>query len=111
MAKQHFTSRHCTTALATILCVATCSQLGLAQQPPPTILNVDVENHVQYFEDISDPSRWATNPSPTTPILPRNFVPLVGFGDIVAVNGQPAKGALVQQVRITTLRPVPIPGQ
>jgi uncharacterized protein (TIGR03437 family) len=99
------------TFAAAFLLLAVCCTPGYGQVAPPTILNVDVENHVQYFEDISDASRFATNPGTTTPILPRNFVALLGIGDIVAVNGQLAKGALVQTVRIITLRPVSTPGQ
>jgi len=51
------------TAFAAALCVAAYSQLGLAQVSQATILVVDLENQVQYQEDTSDPSKFATNPN------------------------------------------------
>ena len=70
-----------------------------AQTPPPTILVVDVENTVEYQEDISDTSKFATNPNVTPSATPRNFYPATIFGDIVAVNGQPARGTFVGRSR------------
>ena len=37
-----------------------------AQTPTPVILTVDVENYVQYRDDVQDPSKLATNSNPTT---------------------------------------------
>jgi hypothetical protein len=61
------------TALVTALCAAVCCQYGLAQVAPPTILQIDTENVVQYFEDTSDVSKFATDPNVTTPVVPKNF--------------------------------------
>ena len=69
------------------------------QTPPPTILVVDIANNVEYQEDISDPSKFATNPNITPAVSPRNFYPATLFGDIIAVNGQPAKGTYVARSR------------
>ena len=80
------------TSLTTALCAAAFSQPGLAQVTPPTILQIDVENFVEYQEDTSDLSKFTTDPSATTAVPPRNFTFRVGIGDIVAVNGLPAKG-------------------
>src|SRR5256885_1343242 len=102
---------HLKTALATAICVAACSQLGLAQVPPPTILEVDVENLVEYYEDTSDLSKFATAPNATAAVLPRNFNFRVGIGDIVAVNGQPAKGTMTRNNRQVSLNVAPNPGQ
>jgi uncharacterized protein (TIGR03437 family) len=97
--------------LATALCAAACSQLSLAQAPSPTILEIDVENPVQYFEDTSDLSKFATDPNATTAAPPRNFAWTMYIGDIVAVNGQPAKGTFTRNLRQVFLNPVPNPGQ
>src|SRR5713101_2960121 len=102
---------HWKTALATTLCVAACSQSGLAQIAPPTILQIDAENVVQYHEDISDVSKFATDPNSTTAVVPRDFHAVVIIGDIVAVNGQPAKGTVTRNVRTASLTTAPNPGQ
>lgn len=75
-----------------------CS-LAQGQTAPPTILTIDVDNNVEYREDISDPSKYATIPTITTPATPRNFYVATIIGDIVAVNGQPAKGTYIGRAR------------
>ena len=102
---------HWKTALATALCAAACSQLSLAQVPPPTILQIDVENVVQYQVDTSDLSKFATNPNVTTAVQPKNFNPAVVHADIVAVNGQPAKGTLLRSALSVNFNPAANPGQ
>lgn len=73
--------------------------LAQGQQAPATILVIDVDNNVEYQEDISDPSKYATNPNITPSATPRNFYPATIIGDIVAVNGQPAKGTYIGRAR------------
>src|SRR5262245_33504418 len=99
------------TALATALCAAACSQPGLAQGPRPAILVVDLENRVEYYEDVGDPTKFATDPGVTTRLALRNFSRGVQISDIVAVNGQPAKGVQIISDQILVLRPSPTPGQ
>jgi len=103
-------STHWKATLATALCAAAFSRPGLAQVAPPTILEIDVENPVQYFEDTSDlPSLRLTqrdNRSPTKK-LRVDYI----HRDIVAVNGQPAKGTFTRNLRQVFLNPVPSPGQ
>jgi len=82
-----------------------------AEVAPPTILQIDVENTVQYHEDLSDVSKFATDPRITTAVVPRDFHAVVIIGDIVAVNGQPAKGTVTRSVRTATLTTAPNPGQ
>ena len=65
--------------------------------PPPSVLIVDVSNVVEYQNDVSDPSKFGTSPNITPPVPIRTFETVMGLGDIVAVNGQPAKGAYVTQ--------------
>src|SRR5260370_24393483 len=79
--------------------------------PSPVILQVDLENLVNYVDDIADPSKLATAGSVTTASTPLNFYTGLTLGDIVAVNGQSAKGAFVGNSRQINLRPSPTPGQ
>jgi hypothetical protein len=71
------------------LYLATCRP-ALAQAP--VVLQIDIENLVEYQTDTMDTSRYGTNPdiTPSAGIL--RFAPAIAIGDIVAVNGEPAKG-------------------
>jgi hypothetical protein len=59
---------------------------------PPTILEIDFDNHVNYVEDTFDVSRFATSPNIVPATLQPTFTSLIGIADVVAVNGKPAKG-------------------
>jgi len=83
---------HRNTLLAAAFYATISCHAGLAQTPPAAILQVDVENLVRYTEDVSDPSIFGTLPGPTTPAAAKNLTAQIQLGDIVAVNGQPAKG-------------------
>ena len=83
-----------TIAMTALLVAVQCS-VAVGQQPPTAILTIDVENVVEYQGDISDPSKFATNPNVTPSAGARAFSVNMVFGDIVAVNGQPAKGEYV----------------
>src|SRR5579872_1976905 len=104
-------TRNETTLVVTMLLFSACRNLGRAQTLPPTILEIDVENYVQYMEDTSDISRFATDPNATTAVPPRNFSFFLQIADIVAVNGQPAKGTLTRNSRLLNLTTSPDPGQ
>ncbi len=93
--------------LATALCVLLFSRATSAQAVASTVLQVDVENFVRYVEDIPDPSRFATSPAVTPAAVPRNFGEFIAIADIVAVNGQAAKGTYLSRGRTTTLSPAP----
>jgi hypothetical protein len=97
------------------LCAAACSQPGLAQVAPPSILQIDLANHVLYTPDTTDLSKFATEPNVTPPTatgVPLNFNKSQGIADIVAVNGQPVKGTHAGAVAAAfTLRTAPTPGQ
>lgn len=97
-------------AMALSLMALICTR-GLAQVMPATILEIDVENIVQYHEDVFDLSKFGTNPNVTMPVVPRNFDYFLIIGDIVAVNGLPAKGTFANTTRMINLRPTPSPGQ
>ncbi len=96
--------------MAVLLVAAYCSW-GYGQVAPPTILEVDVENYVQYVADTSDPSKFATDPGVTIVVQPKNFNLSLEIGDIVAVNGQPAKGTLTRNFQRVVLATAPNPGQ
>jgi hypothetical protein len=96
----------------TVLIGAAWCHASFAQAPPDTILEVDVENVVEYQGDVYDPKQFATNPNVTPVNGPiKNFREAVGLGDIVAVNGQPAKGLYASGVRQITTTPTPNAGQ
>ena len=67
-----------------------------AQTAAPVTLQIDVENSVQYFEDTADLTKFATISGPTPPIPAKNFGHAFEVDDIVAVNGQPAKGTVLR---------------
>ena len=63
-------------------------------QKPPTALQVDVNNFVLYNYDTFDTTQFGTNPNPTSvPMKTYNYH--ISVGDIVAVDGTPAKGTLL----------------
>jgi uncharacterized protein (TIGR03437 family) len=99
------------TLVMTFLLVGLYCTAGRGQVPPTTILTIDVENFVNYRGDVSDVTKLATDPNITTPAIPRNFYEAQLIGDIVAVNGQPAKGTNMTNVRGFDLSTNPHPGQ
>jgi uncharacterized protein (TIGR03437 family) len=112
--------RRAKTAIAMAVCAAACSQLcsqpGLAQVAPPSILQIDLADHVLYFQDAFDLSKFATEPNvtPSGSVLGpvRNFPRTTGIADIVAINGQRVTGSFVgANVSGLFLRTAPTPGQ
>src|SRR5215469_18955641 len=97
-------------AVAALLVAVHCT-VALGQQAPPSILTIDVGNVVEYQGDIYDPSKFGTNPGITPSAGVGVFSVNVVFGDIVAVNGQPAKGVYVGRPVGITLTPTPKLGQ
>jgi uncharacterized protein (TIGR03437 family) len=80
---------------------AACAALP-AQTPPVSILDVQAENMVTYYDDTSDVSRWGTLPGPVP--LPASFTNptfkwRITLADLVSVNGQPIKGNFVSVTR------------
>src|SRR5690348_12713181 len=82
-----------------------------AQVPFSTTLELDVENIVSYASDLFDASKFATDPNLTTAAAVKNFRFVMAVGDIVLVNGKPARGTLVARQQAIALSPTPIPGQ
>ena len=76
----------------------------------PVVLTIDVENTVIYRGTVFDAAKLAKDPGPTTS-MNQAFVEAVNVGDIVAVNGKPAKGLWSAPVYAMPYRQVPLPGQ
>ena len=104
--------RHWKLALSTTICAAAISQAGLAQVPTASVLRIDTGNAVLYNEDTSDVTKFATDPTVTTPIATKDFNRAIALADIQAVNGQPVTGLHTRAVIANiVLRPAPTPGQ
>jgi hypothetical protein len=94
-----------------VLFVAIHGELARGQSPSQTTLVVDLQNVVEYQnDDASTPSKLATNPNLTPSGGFINFGMVTLLGDIVAVNGQPAKGTYVGRSRGIAASPTPKPG-
>jgi hypothetical protein len=80
---------------------------AMAQSVSQVTLVVNVQNAVEYQDDIGTPSQYASkaNATPSTP--PKNFYVATAIADIVSVNGQPAKGTYVGRSRSVILSPTP----
>lgn len=99
-----------TTAWATLFC-----KPAVAQNPPATILTIELEHETVYIGDTSDYSKLATDPNPTTPLPSgdagriRTFAWATVISDIVAVNGKAAKGTMLERTLVIRLTPNPAP--
>jgi hypothetical protein len=100
-----------TKIISLMIVVAASCGLVRGQNNPTTLLQIDFENNVQYNQDVSDVSKLATIPGVTTAAAAKNFMSNVVIADIVAVNGQPAKGVFFRERRTISLNPSAAPGQ
>ena len=82
----------------------------MAQPASPVVLVVDVDNAVQYRFDIGDPARRGADAGSTTAAAPRAFTDVLFIGDIVAVNGKPAKGLWTSRQYLMNFSPAPAAG-
>lgn len=94
--------------LVGILCITAqeiWAQSGAVQ------LRIDIEKTVNYYQDVTDYARFAVDAGPR-PVAPsRNFSTGVSIADIVAVNGEPARGTAFGQGATLITRPNPMAGQ
>ena len=102
-------SKSCALAMVVLAGAQFC--WPLFGQAPTTILVIDLENMTRYVYDVADPFKFATEPRVTTQTLPTNFYSQVLISDIVAVNGQPAKGVQILRETILRLNSNGLPGQ
>ena len=79
-------------------------------QTTPVVLDVEVENAVRYVADTTDPAKLAASPGPVTPGATRAFTDTIFIGDIVAVNGKPAKGLWTSRQYAMNFSPNPSTG-
>jgi uncharacterized protein (TIGR03437 family) len=107
---QNILPRHWKAALAAALCAVACNQPGLAQVATPSILQIDIANHVLYLED-ADVSKFGTDPHVTTTVHIGNFGRGSAIADIVAVNGQRVMGTHIKAAAGANTRTAPGPGQ
>jgi len=66
--------------------------LAAAEQPQISTLVIETDNVVTYVGDVTDPSKLALNAAATPPASTRAFTESIIVGDVVKVNGKPAKG-------------------
>jgi uncharacterized protein (TIGR03437 family) len=83
-------------------------------QAPVTILEIETQAKVTYFDDV-DYSKLASDPASTKPVAAPNpnkpFAQWFDISDIVAVNGKPVKGTWINAGLPTlNLRPDAAPG-
>jgi uncharacterized protein (TIGR03437 family) len=86
--------------------------LALKGQPaPPSILSIDMENVVQYHENFADPSKNGSLDTQGAPVPAVRFSPGYIIADIVAVNGQKARGTTVTRYTVLGMSSSPSPAQ
>ncbi|HEY6345791.1 MAG TPA: hypothetical protein VIY49_30235 [Bryobacteraceae bacterium] len=86
------------TDMATLL-VAGNSIPVRTQSLSQTTLVIGLQNVVDYMDDIADPLQFAKNSNPTPAGGVIDFGVATPLGDIVTVNGQPAKGLYASRAR------------
>jgi len=93
------------------IAAATVWTAAFGQETRTAVLEIDVANAVNYENDTGDYSKLATDSSATVGVASKNFFHFIGIGDILAVNGKPAKGVFILRNTALNLRPTPTPGQ
>jgi hypothetical protein len=104
-------------ALFSMIFVALCCYPARGQAP--AVLKVDLQNLVFYEIDTADSSAFGINPGITLSTLSCTAPSfqghlgnrIVALGDIVAVNGQPAKGTYSASGTTLCTSPTPVRGQ
>jgi uncharacterized protein (TIGR03437 family) len=79
------------TAALILSAVISCS-LRAADQPMFSVVTIETDNVVTYVGDISDPTKLALQTNPATLAQTRAFTESITVGDVVSINGRPAKG-------------------
>ncbi|HZO57632.1 MAG TPA: hypothetical protein VFB63_33280 [Bryobacteraceae bacterium] len=82
----------------------------LAFGQPGTLLIVEVTDSTAYVRDTAENPLFATKTAPTPAVGAPNFRQVVAVGDIVSVNGRPAKGTYVNLNTQVMLQPDAVAG-
>ena len=104
-----------TSTMTFLLMAVYCSPV-LGQAPLVSTLKVELQNAVEYQVDTSDLSKWGTDPNSTRGKILQGTgvgcpgVQVLKIGDIVSVNGAPARGTWVCRSLSTCLSPTPRAG-
>jgi uncharacterized protein (TIGR03437 family) len=93
-----------------LLATVSWPRSGQAQTPGAAILKIDIANYVPYTYDVFDYGKLATVPAITPPPPGKAFSFFVFIGDIVAVNGKPAKGLWTARGTTIFFEPNAVPG-
>jgi hypothetical protein len=94
-----------------VLLAGFCSETAPCQTPAAATLTIDLENCVSYQADFYDPSKYGKSLAVTPSAGAGSLGVTTEIGDIVAVNGQPAKGTYVARNRVLSAGPTPAAGQ
>jgi uncharacterized protein (TIGR03437 family) len=87
----------------TLIAILGTALAGAAQS---SLLTIEVDNYVPYWIDVQDPQTFGSNPG-ITPAKGGVFQRFVFMGDIVSINGQPAKGIWTATTVNVTMSPTP----
>jgi hypothetical protein len=103
-------------AISVPLLFATVYCISAYGQAPAATLYIELQNVVEYQVDTSDLSKYGTDPNVTQGKIAKGLgvgcagVPIVGYADIVSVNGQPARGSYAIRGTSVCLSTTPLPG-
>jgi hypothetical protein len=84
--------------------------ISYGQSDTRVVLVVDVDNAVHYRSDIGEHARRGADSGPTTALAGRAFTDTINIGDIVAVNGKPARGLWTSRGYAMGFNPTPAAG-
>src|SRR5258708_27909715 len=101
---------HCIASTFSRLGILVAAAGCLAAQIP-AVIQIDIENYAFYYADNPDYSSLAGSAQAVAPVSTKTFSSFSGLGDIVRVNGKPAKGTWSIRATTTNYNPNPQPGQ
>ena len=110
--RHRFFLRGRASTLAILLFALAHHNLARAQGTATTLM-VELRNVVEYQVDTEDFSKWGTNPNITPGSIDKGTgvgcagVPLIAYGDIVSINGQPARGTYSSRGVAVCTNPTP----